>query len=96
MNLNALIKIGLAILFLVCLLDMPYGYYQLVRFTGMVGFGIIAYAAHLRGNKTYLVIWAVSALLINPIIKIPLGRELWNVIDLIWAVGLIVSLKLEK
>ena len=32
------IKIILAILFFICLADMPYGYYQIVRFAGMLGF----------------------------------------------------------
>jgi hypothetical protein len=32
------IKITLAILFFLCLADMPYGYYQLVRFAGLLGF----------------------------------------------------------
>ena len=32
------IKIVLAVLFMLCLLNMPYGYYQVVRFAGMFGF----------------------------------------------------------
>ena len=37
------IKIILAILFFLCLADMPYGYYQFVRFAGLIGFVILAY-----------------------------------------------------
>ena len=33
-----LIKTVLAILFFICLTNMPYGYYQLVRFVALVGF----------------------------------------------------------
>ena len=62
----------------------------------MIGFGILAYRAYKRKDNTYLVIWTASAILINPIIKIYLGRELWNIIDVIWAIGLIISLKTEK
>ena len=40
------IKISLSILFLLCLLDMPYGYFQIVRFAGFVGFGLLAYQAN--------------------------------------------------
>jgi hypothetical protein len=36
------IKIILAILLFACLLDMPYGFFQLVRFVALVGFGILA------------------------------------------------------
>ena len=96
MNLNSIIKIVLAVLFLVCLLDMPYGYYQLVRFLGMIGFGLFAYKSFNRQDNTYFIIWLASAILINPIFKIALGREIWNIVDVIWAIWLLVSIKIEK
>jgi len=92
---NKFIKIVLAVLFLICLLDMPYGYYELIRFLGMIGFGILAYAAYERRNTPFVIIWAASAILINPLIKIVLGRELWNIVDVIWTVLLLVSIWAE-
>jgi len=86
-----IIKIVLSILFLVCLLDMPYGYYQLVRFLGMAGFAILAYNSYQK-NQTWFVIWLASAILINPIFKISLGREIWNMVDVLWAIILIASI----
>ena len=86
------IKIGLAVLFLGCLAEMPYGYYQLVRFLGMIGFGILAFNENEKGNNGLFIFWLLSAILINPIFKISLGRELWNTIDVIWAVILMGSL----
>ena len=86
-----IIKIVLAILFVGCLFDWSYGYYELVRFLGMVVFGILAYDNYEK-NKTWFVIWLSSAILINPIFKIALGRELWNIVDIIWAILLIVSI----
>ena len=38
-----IIKIGLAILLFLCVLDMAYGFYQLVRFLALIGFSILAY-----------------------------------------------------
>jgi hypothetical protein len=92
---NKIIKIILGIMLLVCLVDMPYGYYQLVRFLGMIGFGILAYSAYQRKDNSFFIIWASSVVLISPLIKIALGRELWNVVDVIWAILLFASLKLE-
>ena len=46
------LKIALAALFFLCLLDMPYGYYQLVRFVALAGFAILAYKANEKGQKT--------------------------------------------
>ena len=86
-----IVKSGLSLLFLGCLANMPYGYYQLVRFLGMVGFLWLAFQENEKGNKGLLVFWLSSALLINPIFKISLGRELWNVIDILWAVILVLT-----
>lgn len=92
---ETIIKILLSILFLVCLLDMPYGYFQLVRFLGMVGFAILAYNNYQK-NQTWFVIWLASAILINPIFKISLGREIWNIVDVIWAILLIASIFIKQ
>ncbi|WP_309300269.1 DUF6804 family protein [Aequorivita sp. CIP111184] len=35
----------LAILLLVCLLKMSYGFYEMIRFLTLIGFGILAYQA---------------------------------------------------
>ncbi|MCK9481925.1 MAG: hypothetical protein M0R38_09235 [Bacteroidia bacterium] len=86
------IKIILAILFFLCLLDMPYGYYQFVRFAGLVGFAILAYQANQQGRQTEMIIYGGLALLFQPFFKIALGREMWNVVDVVVAIGLILSL----
>jgi len=91
MNKKIAIKATLSILFLVCLLDMPYGFYEFVRFTGMIGFCLLAFENYQK-NQMWFVIWISSALLINPFFKIALGRDLWNIIDVIIAVALVSSL----
>lgn len=93
------IKIILSILFLLCLLKMPYGYYQATRFIGMVGFLILAYSNYER-NKSLnptVIIYIALALLFQPFIKVVLGRTIWNIVDLVVCVGLIISIfwKLE-
>ena len=51
-----IIKIALATLLFLFLLDMPYGFYQLVRFVALVGFGILAYSAREKESKTEMII----------------------------------------
>ncbi|MCY1660565.1 DUF6804 family protein [Chryseobacterium sp. SL1] len=87
-----IIKIGLAVLMFGCLLDMPYGYYQLVRFIALIGFGVLAYQANQQSRQTEMFIYGALALLFQPFFKIELGRELWNIVDVIVGVGLLVSL----
>ena len=89
---NNAIKIVLAILFFLCLANMPYGYYQLVRFVALVGFAILAYKANDQGQKTEAIIYVCLAILFQPLVKIALGREIWNVADVIVGVGLIISI----
>jgi hypothetical protein len=86
------IKILLAILFFLCLADMPYGFYQFVRFVGLIGFAILAYQANEQDRKTEMIIYGGLALLFQPFFKIALGREIWNIVDVIVGVGLLVSI----
>ena len=88
---DKIIKIVLAVLFFICLADMPYGYYQLVRFAGLIGFAILAYQANKKDRKTEMIIYGGLALLFQPFFKIALGRELWNIADVIVGIGLLIS-----
>ena len=91
-RMEKIIKIGLAVLMFGCLLDMPYGYYQLVRFIALIGFGVLAYQANQQSRQSEMFIYGALALLFQPFFKIALGRELWNIVDVIVGVGLLVSL----
>lgn len=94
-NIKIGVKIGLSLLFILCLIDMPYGYYQLVRFFGLTGFAWLAYMDSNRNDKSLMIIWIVSALLINPFLKLALGRTIWNIIDVLFAILLILTILLD-
>jgi hypothetical protein len=85
-------KITLCILLLLCLFDMPYGFYQLIRFVALVGFSLLAY--QYRENKIMMLVFISLALLFQPFFKISLGRTLWNIVDVLVALFLLISLKL--
>jgi len=91
-NSDFLIKVVLTILLFLCLLDMPYGFYQFVRFMALIGFGILAYKANDQKRQTEMVIYGGLAILFQPFLKIALGREIWNIIDVIVGIGLIGNL----
>ena len=92
---NNAIKIVLAILFFLCLADMPYGFYQFVRFAGLVGFAILAYQANEQGRQTEMIIYGGLALLFQPFFKVSLGRQMWNIVDVIVGLGLLASIFLR-
>ena len=89
---NKIVKIILAFTFFLCLADLPYGYYQFVRFAALVGFGYLAYNANEQEAKNEVLIYLALAILFQPFFKIALGRALWNGIDVVVGIGLIVSL----
>lgn len=86
------IKITLAFLFFICLFDMPYGYYISVRFLAFLGFIILAYKIKDAKDQTMLIVYIGLALLFQPFFKIALGRMIWNVVDVMVGVGLLISL----
>lgn len=91
-----LIKIIIAGLCIGCLFMMPYGYYQFVRFVGMLGFALLAYFSYDQKRNAEAIIYVALALLFQPFIKVALGRTVWNVVDVVAAVGLVGSLFVKK
>ena len=82
----------LIIALLLCLAPMPYGFYMLVRFFAAVMFGFMAYRYYQEKKENLMITFGALAVLFQPIIKIPLGRAVWNVVDVAVAIGLIVLL----
>ena len=83
------IGLGLAIALLLCLFPMPYDYYTLVRFASMIIFACFAFSFYKEKNTLFMVIAISLAILFQPLAKITLSREMWNIIDVIVAVALI-------
>lgn len=59
----------------------------------MVGFAYLAYQAKSEHKDQEIWIYGALALLFQPFFKIALGRELWNIVDVIVAIGLLISLR---
>lgn len=68
-------KVVIAVALLLCLLPLPYGYYELVRWGGMVCFGVLAYQSYQQKQEGWMVAYAALAILFQPFFKIALGRE---------------------
>lgn len=74
---------------------MPYGFYQFVRFVALVGFGILALKAKEGDKKVEMYAYGLLALLFQPFFKIALGRTIWNIVDVIVCITLVISLVLK-
>lgn len=86
----------LAVLLLLCLTTMPYGYYTLVRFIAMVVFAVIAYQYLGKEEPAMAVTFAALALLFQPFFKLALGRIMWNVVDAATAIFLIALVIIDR
>lgn len=90
------LKLILAIALLLCLAPMPYGYYMLVRFFAMIVFGLMAYRYYQEKKENLMIAFGALVVLFQPIIKIPLERVIWNVVDIAVAVVLVIFLLKER
>lgn len=89
---SVFLKVAMIFLLLACLLKMPYGYYQFVRFAAFVSFGILAVQYFNNTRFTLSIFFGTLSVLFQPFLKIALGRTIWNVVDVIVAVILLVTL----
>lgn len=68
---------------------LPYGFYTLVRFVSAFTFAYLSYN-YFKSKKDGLgFVFAALALLFQPFFKFALYRTIWNVVDVIVAVGLL-------
>jgi hypothetical protein len=90
------VKFVLIIILGLAIFDMPYYYYEIMKFTCMIGFGILAYNEWGQNDKK-TILWIVFALLINPYLKLQLEKNIWSIIDiLIIIVILILTVKKQQ
>ena len=86
----------LAVILLLCLAPMPYGYFQLVRLLSTLVLGVAAYRYYIEKREWLAYTFGMLALLFQPFYKIALGRTMWNIVDVVVAVGLIILFFWEK
>lgn len=82
----------LILVLLLCLFKMPYGYYQFVRIVSFALFGYLAYVEWKRKKIVLFLVFLVSCLLFNPFKTVALGREIWQIVDVVLSIILAINL----
>ena len=66
-------------------MPLPYGYYTLLRIIATGAFVWAAIAAHQKGERTLPWVFALAAVLYNPVIPVFLAKPVWMVLNLVIA-----------
>ena len=91
-NKNTASKIS-AVMLLIAILPLPYGYYTLLRWVVCISAIFSVWVANESRKKFWLFLMAIIALLFNPIVPIHLDKGTWVVIDFIVAILFFTSIK---
>lgn len=77
--------------------QLPYGYYQLLRFA-VCSFGAYAaYLAHQQNKKKWVWILGIIAFLFNPFVKFHFDKGTWQLFDLVAGIIFVIaSFKIRK
>ena len=91
-RLHIYLAIIVAIMLLIAIAPLPYGYYQFLRWVVCGVAVFIAYSAYTWGKIWAVWLFGIVAVLFNPIIPIHLTKEIWQPIDLVCALLFSLSL----
>jgi len=78
-----LLTVSLIFLGLGVFLELPYGFYTLLRFVVCTTGAYLGWLAYQKQKWGWFVTMAFLAILFNPLAKVHFERELWAVLDLI-------------
>lgn len=95
-DLTFVVKVILVVILLSCLLPLPYGAFELIRFASLIGFGYLAYKYYKSHDEGKALVFGALALLIQPFFKLSLGRGLWNIVDVAIVIFIIYLLVKKK
>jgi hypothetical protein len=70
----------------------PYGFYTFLRLVVCGGAAYLAFAAHSLDKRAWVWLMGATALLFNPVIRVPMARSSWQVVDLVTALVFAASL----
>jgi hypothetical protein len=90
------IRIVSALALFIAVADMPYGYYRFVRLFTFVVCGYSFYKAYSIKNKTFSWIFGIIAFVFNPLYPLYLGKEVWQIVDVVSGILILISILLLR
>jgi hypothetical protein len=92
MSYFSIVRIIASALLFIAILDLPYGYYTLMKIavTIVAGYGIYVFLQ--KSGKINVIIFTGVAIIFNPLISVHFEKETWQVIDAIVGSFFLISL----
>jgi len=78
---KTIIRLILAFFFIGYFFNVPYDYYQIVRYVALAAFAIICYLDCRKGYHLSLFVSVIGIVLFNPFFIIPFKKETWETIS---------------
>tara|TARA_A100001011_G_C13885015_1_gene664567 strand:- start:54 stop:371 length:318 start_codon:yes stop_codon:yes gene_type:complete len=91
-----LLKLITSAMLFLAILELPYGYYNLLRLVVTISGGISSFNAFKNKNEGIAIIFGIICLLFNPIFPIYMIKDDWILIDFIVGIFFLVSGLREK
>lgn len=96
-NENLILKIVMIAMLGIAIITIhAYGYYVLLKLVVCGGCGYLASIAYSKDARGWLWVFGGIAVAYNPIIRFPLGREVWTFVNIATIVALVGSMKGRK
>lgn len=73
----------------------PYSYYTLLKWVCFIGYGYLAFAANEQKNTGLMILWLGLLLMMNPIIKVRLSKDIWDVVDYVASGITVLSIAID-
>lgn len=98
LNVLEIASLVLAFALLLCLSDMPYSYYNIVRLATTVIFSCWIYVYYKNGSMTNAIFSGWIVVIFQPFFRIRVDYETWAMLDFILAaiIFVVLFLKLKK
>jgi hypothetical protein len=86
-----LVGFAASILLALAVLPLPYGYYRFLRLAVTAAACVLAYYSQQKGKEVWMLAFVAAALLFNPVIRVPLEREVWAIFNVIFAASFAIG-----
>lgn len=85
-----LFSIGIALLLIVAIAELPYGFYTFLRIVVCSYSAYLAVAAFSEDKRIWVFAFIAIAIVFNPLVPIYLEKEIWIIIDILCAIYYVI------